>query len=57
MWEKSHPNGLRVAVLRSPFDRDPFFEIAEYVGLTLPVKVADVGRYEIYFTRPAARTP
>jgi hypothetical protein len=55
LWERTHPDGMRVAVLKTPEDYKKFVEETVEENLSPPVKVADRGRYEIYFTQPAGR--
>jgi hypothetical protein len=57
LWERTHPDGMRVAVRNTPVDRARFFAEAREVGLEPPEKVATRGRYDIYVTRPARREP
>lgn len=52
LWERTHPDGMRVAVPATADDRRRFLDVAADVGLSPPVMVADRGLYEIYFTRP-----
>jgi hypothetical protein len=55
LWERSHPNGLRVAVRDTQVDLVMFLAEVKEVGLTEPEKIAQRGRYIIYHTRPTPR--
>jgi uncharacterized membrane protein len=52
-WERTHPQGLRVAIRAdSSKDKEEFLAAVKHQGLSDPVKVGVKGHFEIYFTRP-----